>query len=231
MGYTYRLRLHLYDARYSGRDDRAAFALTLRNEKQRRNRKASGKNMETSSQQVSHLLQRWSGGDGEAVDQLMPLVYDELRRLARRYMRQQPAGHTLQTTALIHEAYLRLIGQEEKRWENRAHFFGVAAQAMRHILVDYARARNVAKRGGGATRVSLDEVLTVCPESGADLVELDDALTALAKLYERQSKVVELRFFGGLTEEEIAEVLKVSPRTVRSDWSLARSWLLRELSK
>jgi len=186
--------------------------------------------MEASSQQVSHLLQRWSDGDSEALGQLMPLVYGELRRMARRYMGQQPGGHTLQTTALIHEAYLRLIGQEEKRWENRAHFFGVAAQAMRHILVDYARARNVAKRGG-ATQVSLDEALTVCPERGADLVELDDALTALAKVYERQSKVVELRFFGGLTEEEIAEVLKVTPRTVRSDWSLARSWLLRELSK
>ncbi|MCI0389559.1 MAG: sigma-70 family RNA polymerase sigma factor [Acidobacteria bacterium] len=187
--------------------------------------------METSSQQVSHLLKRWSDGDSEALDQLIPLVYAELRRMARRYMGQQPAGHTLQTTALIHEAYLRLVGQEEKRWENRAHFFGVAAQAMRHILMDYARTQNRAKRGGGAQQVSLDEVLTICAERSAELVALDDALTELAKLDERQSKVVELRFFGGLTEEEIAEVLKVSPRTVSGDWSLARSWLLRELSK
>jgi RNA polymerase sigma factor (TIGR02999 family) len=187
--------------------------------------------MEISSQSVSLLLQRWSDGDSGALDQLMPLVYGELRRMARRYMGQQPSGHTLQTTALIHEAYLRLVGQEEKRWENRAHFFGFAAQAMRHILVDYARARNRDKRGGGGQQVSLDEALTICPERGADLVALDDALIALAKLYERQSKVVELRFFGGLTEEEIGEVLKVSPRTVRSDWSLARSWLLRELSR
>ena len=187
--------------------------------------------METPSQQVSHLLQRWSDGDSEALDQLMPLVYDELRRMAQRYMGQQPTGHTLQTTALIHEAYMRLVGGEEKRWENRAHFFGVAAQAMRHILMDYARTQNRAKRGGGARAVSLDEALTFCAERSAELVVLDDALTELAKLDERQSKVVELRFFGGLTEEEVAEVLKVSPRTVSGDWSLARSWLLRELSK
>jgi RNA polymerase sigma factor (TIGR02999 family) len=191
----------------------------------------SEKNMESSSQQVSHLLQRWSDGDSEALAKLMPLIYDELRRMARRYMKGQPAGHTLQTTALIHEAYLRLAGQEKKRWDNRAHFFSVAAKAMRHILVDYARARNMAKRGAGAQEVSLDEALTICPEPGADLVALDDALTELAKLDERQSKVVELRFFGGLTEEEIGEALKISTRTVRSDWRLARSWLLRELSR
>jgi RNA polymerase sigma-70 factor (ECF subfamily) len=161
----------------------------------------------------------------------MPLVYQELRRMASRYMGQQSTDHTLQTTALIHEAYLRLVGQEEKRWENRAHFFGVAAQAMRHILVDHARTQNRAKRGGSARVVSLDDVLTICTERSNELVALDDALTELAKLDERQSKVVELRFFGGLTEEEIAEVLKVSPRTVSSDWSLARSWLLRELDK
>jgi RNA polymerase sigma factor (TIGR02999 family) len=187
--------------------------------------------METSSQSVSHLLLRWSDGDSSALDQLMPLVYQELRRMASRYMGQQPTGHTLQTTALIHEAYLRLIGPEEKRWENRAHFFGVAAQAMRHILIDYARTQNRDKRGGGARAVPLDDVLTICTERSAELVALDDALTELAKLDARQSKVVELRFFGGLTEEEIAEVLKVSPRTVSSDWSLARSWLLRELDK
>jgi RNA polymerase sigma-70 factor (ECF subfamily) len=154
--------------------------------------------METSSQSVSHLLLRWSDGDSTALDQLMPLVYQELRRMASRYMGQQPTGHTLQTTALIHEAYLRLVGQEEKRWQNRAHFFGVAAQAMRHILMDYARTQNRAKRGGGARAVSLDEVLTICTERSAELVALDDALTELAKLDERQSKVVELRFFGGM---------------------------------
>jgi len=187
--------------------------------------------MKTSSQQISNLLQRWSEGDSEALDELMPLVYGELRRMARRYMRQQPPDHTLQTTALIHEAYLRLVGREEKRWENRAHFFGVAAQAMRHILIDYARGRNRGKRGGGGQRVQLDEAMTICPERSAELVALDEALTELAKLDDRRSKVVELRFFGGLTEEEVAEVLKVSPRTVSSDWSLARSWLLRELSK
>ena len=191
--------------------------------------------METAALSVSQLLQRWSEGDRNALDQLTPLVYDELHRMARRYMQQQPAGHTLQTTALIHEAYLRLIGQREKHWENRAHFFGVAAQAMRHILVDYARARKMAKRGGGAHQVSLDEALTIGPEHGLegsnDLVALNDALDALAKLDQRQSQIVELRFFGGLTEEEISEVLKVSTRTVRSDWRLARSWLLRELDK
>jgi RNA polymerase sigma factor (TIGR02999 family) len=187
--------------------------------------------MKTSAASISQLLQRWSEGDRGALDQLTPLVYAELRRMARRYMHQQHVGHTLQTTALIHEAYLRLVGQDEKHWENRAHFFGVAAQTMRHILVDYARARKMTKRGGGAHPVSLDEALTIGPERGQDLVALNDALDALAKLDERQSKVVELRFFGGLTEEEISEVLKVSTRTVRSDWRLARSWLLREMSK
>ncbi|MDQ3010637.1 MAG: sigma-70 family RNA polymerase sigma factor [Acidobacteriota bacterium] len=187
--------------------------------------------MDTSAPSVSQLLQRWSEGDRAALDQLTPLVYDELRRMARRYMNQQPVGQTLQTTALVHEAYLRLVGREEKHWENRAHFFGVAAQAMRHILVDYARARKMAKRGGGARALSLDEALTIGPERGDDLVALNDALDVLAKLDQRQSWIVELRFFGGLTEEEISEVLKVSTRTVRSDWSLARSWLLRELDR
>lgn len=185
--------------------------------------------METAAPSVSQLLQRWSEGDRDALDQLTPLVYGELHRMARRYMQQQPVGHTLQTTALIHEAYLRLIGQREKHWENRAHFFGVAAQAMRHILVDYARARKMAKRGGGAQQISLDEALTIGPECGDEMVALNDALTALAALDPRQSRIVELRFFGGLTEEEIGEVLQLSARTVRSDWRLARSWLLREL--
>jgi len=193
--------------------------------------KPAEKNMESSPPSVSHLLQRWSAGDGTALDELMPLVYGELRRLARRYMRHQAAGHTLQTTALIHEAYLRLAGPEDKHWENRAHFFAVAAQAMRHILVDYARARKMAKRGGGAVQVSLDEALTPGAGRSAELVALDEALTVLAQLNERQGRVVELRFFGGLTEEEIGAVLQVSSRTVRSDWRVARLWLRRELSK
>ncbi|MGH9766521.1 MAG: sigma-70 family RNA polymerase sigma factor [Blastocatellia bacterium] len=186
--------------------------------------------METSSKQISHLLQLWSEGDSEALDQLMPLVYQELRRMARRYMGQQPSCHTLQTTALIHEAYLRLVGQEEKRWENRAHFFGVAAQAMRHILVDYARARNAAKRGGEARAVSLEEAAFVSEERAAELVALDDALTELARLSPRQSQVVELRYFGGLSVAETAEALKVSPDTVTRDWNQAKAWLYHALN-
>jgi len=187
--------------------------------------------METSSHSVSHLLQRWSDGDSEALDQLMPLVYQELRRMARRYMGQQPTGHTLQTTALIHEAYLRLVGQEEKRWENRAHFFGVAAQAMRHILVDYARARNTAKRGGEARAVSLEEAAVVSDERAAELVALDDALAELARLSPRQCQVVELRYFGGLSVAETAEALKISPDTVTRDWNQAKAWLYHALNR
>jgi RNA polymerase sigma factor (TIGR02999 family) len=187
--------------------------------------------METSSQSVSHLLQRWSEGDSEALDQLMPLVYGELRRMARRYMGQQPSGHTLQTTALIHEAYLRLVGQEEKHWENRAHFFGVAAQAMRHILVDYARARKTVKRGGKLRTISLEEAAIVSEERAAELVALDEALAELARLSPRQSRVVELRYFGGLSVVETAEVLKVSPDTVTRDWNQAKAWLHRALKR
>ncbi len=178
--------------------------------------------METSSQSVSYLLQRWSGGDGAALEELLPLVYAELRRMAHRYMGQQPAGHTLQTTALIHEVYLRLLGQEEKHWEHRAHFFGVAAQAMRHILVDYARARHTAKRGGEARAVSLKEAALVSAERAAELVALDDALAELARLSPRQSRVVELRYFGGLSGAETAQVLQISTDTVTRDWNQAR---------
>lgn len=187
--------------------------------------------METSAQPISLLLRRWGAGDRAALDELMPLVYGELRRMAHRYVAQQSPGHTLQTTALVHEAYLRLVGQEETQWENRAHFFGVAAQAMRHILVDAARARNRDKRGAGAAPVSLDEALTLGPEHGRELVALDDALMALARLDARKSRVVELRFFGGLTEPEIAAVLRVSERTVSGDWRLARAWLLQQLDR
>lgn len=183
------------------------------------------------SHEVTQLLLAWSEGDQGALDRLMPLVYGELRRLAHSYMRNERAGHTLQTTAIIHEAYLRMIDAGQVRLENRAHFFAVAARLMRQILVDLARTRGYQKRGGGAQQVSLDEAMTVNPEQSDDLVALDDALDALARLDQRQSQVVELRFFGGLTEEEIGEVLKVSSRTVRSDWRLARSWLLRELDR
>ena len=187
--------------------------------------------MDSSSQSVTHLLQRWSDGDREAFDQLLPLVYGELRQMARRYMGQQPDGHTLQTTALIHEAYLRLVGQEEKRWENRAHFFGVAAQAMRHILVDYARARNTAKRGAEARAVSLDEAAIVSTERAVELVALDDALAELAQLSPRQTQVVELRYFGGLSVAETAEVLKISSDSVTRDWNQAKAWLYRTLNR
>lgn len=181
--------------------------------------------------EITGLLLAWSDGDKEALEKLTPLVYQELYRLAHAYLRGERAGHTLQTTALVNEAYLRLIDASQMRWQNRAHFFAVSAKMMRHILVDFARARRNRKRGGGALQVTLDEAITVATGKSTELVALDDALTALARLDERQSKVVELRFFGGLTEVEIAEVLKVSPRTVSSDWSLARSWLLRELSR
>jgi len=179
---------------------------------------------------VTQLLQQWNNGDLGARDQLMPLVYEELGKIARRYMRQQNPGHTLQTTALIHEAYLRLVNQKEKHFQDRAHFFGVAAQAMRHILVDYARARNATKRGGGVRPVSLEEAALVTPERAAELVAFDEALQELEKLSKRQSRVVELRYFGGLSVEETATVLEVSPDTVMRDWSMAKTWLQRALT-
>jgi len=184
-----------------------------------------------STHEITELLVAWSDGDQAALEKLTPLVYQELHRLAHGYLRGERAGDTLQTTALAHEAYLRLVGASQMRWQNRAHFFAVSAQLMRHILVDFARARRNLKRGGDAQQVSLDEALTIASGHSPELVALDDALKDLARLDERQSKVVELRFFGGLTEVEIAEVLQVSPRTVSSDWNLARSWLSRELTR
>ena len=180
--------------------------------------------------EVTQLLLAWSKGDQAARDQLMPLVYEELRRMAKRYMDRQKPDHTLQTTALIHEAYLRLVDQKEARWQNRAHFFAVAAQAMRQILVDYARTRHAAKRGGEASAVSLDEAAVVSRQRAGELVALDDALQSLAAFDRRKSQVVELRYFGGLSVEETAKVLKVSSETVLRDWRLAKTWLLRELS-
>jgi RNA polymerase sigma factor (TIGR02999 family) len=187
--------------------------------------------MTASPHQISHLLARYSKGDQAALDQLIPLVYERLRQMAKRHMRAQPRGHTLQTTALIHEAYLKLVGQKEKSWQNRAHFFGVAAQAMRHILVDYARAHHAAKRGRDAQEVSFDEAAVVTAERAAEVVALDDALNDLANLAPRQSQVVELRYFGGLSVKETAEILNVSPETVKRDWRMAKVWLLRELQR
>jgi RNA polymerase sigma factor (TIGR02999 family) len=187
--------------------------------------------MPSTSHDVTQLLIEWGNGDPAALDHLMPLVYSELRQMARRYMARQNPGHTLQTTALINEAFVKLVGQPDKHFQNRAHFFGVAAQAMRHILVDYARSKQYAKRGGDAPKVSLDEALTVSEERAAELVALDDALNELAKVDPRKCHVVELRYFGGLSVEEAAEVLKVSAITVIRDWSMAKAWLHRELSK
>jgi RNA polymerase sigma factor (TIGR02999 family) len=186
--------------------------------------------MTSPSEEVTQLLVAWSDGDEGALDKLMPLVYAELRQMAKRFMRGQREGHTLQTTALIHEAFLKLVNQPEKHFQNRAHFFGVAAQAMRHILVDYARSRQYAKRGGGERPISLDEAVVVSEERAAELVALDDALDALSKVDPRKCRIVEMRYFGGLSVEETADVLKVSVDTVMRDWRMAKTWLLRELS-
>jgi len=184
-----------------------------------------------SRKEVSLLLLAWSHGDQEALDKLLPLVYQEMHRLAHRYMSRERAGNTLQTTALVHEAYVRLVDGQGVQWENRAHFFAVAAKTMRRILVDLARARRNLKCGGGIQQVSFDGVSLASPEPSADMLALDEALVRLAALNPRQSQVVELRYFGGLTEEEVGEVIKTSPRTVRSDWRLAKAWLYRELSR
>ncbi|HEY9282435.1 MAG TPA: sigma-70 family RNA polymerase sigma factor [Pyrinomonadaceae bacterium] len=181
--------------------------------------------------EITRLLLAWGEGDESALAALTPLVEAELRRRAHRYMRGERAGHTLQTTALVNEAYLRLVDSKNVRWQNRAHFFAVSAQLMRRILVDFARSRGYQKRGGGAPHVELDEAAVVSDDRGAEMVALDEALKALAELDGRQSQVVELRYFGGLTDREIAELLKVSEATVRRDWTLARAWLRRELSK
>jgi RNA polymerase sigma-70 factor, ECF subfamily len=184
-----------------------------------------------STQQVTKLLQAWGQGQDAALDELLPVVHQELRRLARRYMFGERPGHTLQTTALVNEAYLRLVNAREVNWQNRAHFFALSAQLMRRILVDSARARGGQKRGGGIPKVTLDEALIGPQEKGQDLVALDDALKALSGVDPRKSRVVELRFFGGLSVEETAEVLKVHPNTVLRDWRLAKMWLKREMSK
>jgi RNA polymerase sigma factor (TIGR02999 family) len=181
--------------------------------------------------QVTQLLIDWSNGDQDAVEQLFALVYEELRRLAHRYMRRECAGHTLQTTAVVHEAYLRLIDQKHVQWQNRAHFFAIAARMMRRILITHAQSHAYAKRGGGAIKVSLDQAAVLSPERAGELIALDEALNGLAAIDVRRSQVVELRFFGGLSNEEIAEVLKISPNTVMRDWNVAKAWLYREMSK
>ena len=177
---------------------------------------------------VTGLLLAWRGGDEAALEQLVPLVHQELHRIARGCMRGERAGHSLQATALVNEAYLRLIGAQQVDWQNRVHFLAVSARLMRRILVDFARAKNYQKRGGGAQAVTLDEALVVA-EPGRDLVAIDEALDTLAKMDERKAKVVEMRFFGGLTVEETAVALGVSPDTVMRDWRLAKAWLMREL--
>ena len=182
------------------------------------------------NQQVTELLLAWNQGSQQALDQLIPLVYDELRRLARSYLRREGAAHTMQTTALVHEAYVRLVDSTRVHWHDRTHFYGIAARVMRRVLVDLARARGAAKRGGDVRRVSFDEALDLSVDQDADLVALDEALVALAALDDRKSQVVEMRFFGGLSVEETAEALGISVETVHRDWRFAKSWLLRELS-
>jgi RNA polymerase sigma-70 factor, ECF subfamily len=184
----------------------------------------------TTSQHVTQLLRAWSEGDGEALAKLTPVLYKELHRMAHRYMRHERSNHTLQTTALINEAYVRLIDWKNVRWQNRAHFFGVAAGLMRRILVDFARSRSYAKRGGGVRMtVSLDEAATVSRQRAREIVALDEALHSLAVIDARKSQIVELRFFGGLSVAETAEVLSVSSRTILREWDLAKAWLNREL--
>jgi RNA polymerase sigma factor (TIGR02999 family) len=179
----------------------------------------------SSSENVSELLVAWSEGDQAALDQLTPLVYDELHRLARRYMRRESPGHTLQTSALVNEAYLKLVDQREVRWQNRSHFFGIAAQLMRRILVDHARSHGRAKRGGNALRLSLDSTVIMSKEGIVDLVAIDDALSKLAKFDQQKSRIVEMKFFGGLSTNEVAECLHVSSRTIEREWRKAKAWL------
>jgi RNA polymerase sigma factor (TIGR02999 family) len=186
---------------------------------------------DSAPQNVTKLLVQWSKGDQAALEALVPLVYDELRRLARYYLKQEKQNHTLSSTALVHEAYLRLVNQKDVTWQNRAHFFGVASQMMRRILVDHARRHGYAKRGGGALTLALEDAVATPRRREIDLVALDDALDSLAKLDERQSRMVELRFFGGLSIEETSEVLGVSTPTVKREWASARAWLYREISR
>ena len=186
--------------------------------------------MTQTPENVTQLLIGWSKGDKEALDKLLPLVYNELHRQAAAYLRRERVGHTLQTTALIHEAYVRLVDQKNVHWQNRAHFFGIAAQLMRRILVDHARTKKRVKRGGSNIRVSFSDATIKTEAQDLDIVALDQALERLARIDEQQSRIVELRFFSGLTVEDTAEVLGISPATVKRDWSMAKAWLHREIS-
>jgi RNA polymerase sigma-70 factor (ECF subfamily) len=182
-----------------------------------------------SPHEITQLLAEWSSGNQTALDKLYPLVYDELHKMARRYMNRERKGHTLQTTALINEAYVRLVDQKQVHWQNRAHFFAISAQIMRRILIDHARRHDYAKRGGGAQKISLDETALMAVERASGLVLLDEALNRLGEIDPRRSQVVELRYFGGMNNEEIAGVLKISENTVTRDWNMARAWLYQEL--
>ena len=186
--------------------------------------------MTPSSESITQLLTEWRDGDKTALDRLIPLVYEELRRLAHHYLRRERPGYTLQTSALVNEAYLKLVDHKGMRWQNRAHFYAVAAQAMRRILVDHARSRDAAKRGGGANLIGLDEAATAAQMQAANLLALDEALNQLALIDKRKSRIVELRYFGGMSVEETAEVIGVSPVTVMREWSSAKAWLLRAIS-
>jgi len=184
-----------------------------------------------SSENLTQLLTDWSNGDAQALEKLVPLVYRDLHRLAERHLRSESSSHTLQSTALVHEAYLRLIDQRNTRWQNRAHFFGISAQLIRRILVDHARARKAEKRGGDAAKIQIDESVAAPEQQNLDLVVLDDCLKTLAGIDPQQARVVELRYFAGLTVEETAEVMRVSPTTIKREWRLAKAWLRREIAK
>ena len=187
--------------------------------------------IDDASHQITRLLVDWGKGDKVALEQLMPLVYDELHRMAKRCMSGQPGGHTLQTTGLIHETYLKLVENTEKEWKNRAHFFGVAARAMRHILVDHARSKRRQKRGGAMQQITFNGSAIISKDNSGEILAIHEALENLGKLDERKVRVVEMKFFGGMTTAEIADVLKMSPETVKRDWKFARNWLLRELTR
>jgi RNA polymerase sigma-70 factor (ECF subfamily) len=189
----------------------------------------AGAFMQSSSANVTVLLKQISSGNQDAIAELVPLLYGELRKMASGYLQRERPGHTLQPTALVHEAYLRLVDQKAVEWQNRSHFFGVAAQQMRRILVDYARAHHAAKRGGPLPKLSLDESLAIPEERSGDLLELDEALTVLASMDPQQVRIIELRFFAGLTVEETADLLKISPATVKREWTTAKAWLAREI--
>ena|SRR3984893_15901029 len=186
--------------------------------------------MASDQENVTRLLLEWSDGNQQALEEMLPLIYDELRHLAHNFLYRERPGHTLQTTALVHEAYLRLIDQRDARWQNRAHFFAIAAQAMRRILIDSARKHVAEKRGGGGEKLSLTEVASIFLEPDANLLALDEALNALAEIDPQQSRIIELRYFGGLTIEETAEVMKLSPATIKREWAMARAWLHQTLT-